>query len=66
MHWYTCKCLLNTLERAIEQLAGCLKVGVVNKSSSDERKFDEAWYSGVNKSSSDERKSDEAWSCALI
>ena len=24
MHWYTCKCLLNTLERAVEQLAGCL------------------------------------------
>ena len=24
MHWYTCKCLLNILERAVEQLAGCL------------------------------------------
>ena len=24
MHWYTCKCLLNTLGRAVEQLAGCL------------------------------------------
>ena len=24
MHWYTCKSLLNTLGRAIEQLAGCL------------------------------------------
>ena len=24
MHWYTWKCLLNTLERAVEQLAGCL------------------------------------------
>ena len=24
MHWYACKCLLNTLERAVEQLAGCL------------------------------------------
>ena len=24
MHWYTCKSLLNTLERAVEQLAGCL------------------------------------------
>ena len=24
MHWYTCKCILNTLERAVEQLAGCL------------------------------------------
>ena len=24
MHWYTCKYLLNTLGRAVEQLAGCL------------------------------------------
>ena len=24
MHWYTCKSLLNTLGRAVEQLAGCL------------------------------------------
>ena len=24
MHWYTCKSLLNTLARAVEQLAGCL------------------------------------------
>ena len=24
MHWYTCKCLPNTLGRAVEQLAGCL------------------------------------------
>ena len=23
MHWYTCKCLLNNLGRAVEQLAGC-------------------------------------------
>ena len=24
MHWYTCKSLLNTLGRAVEQLAVCL------------------------------------------
>ena len=24
MHWHTCKSLLNTLGRAVEQLAGCL------------------------------------------
>ena len=24
MHWYTCKCLLNTLEKTVEQLAWCL------------------------------------------
>ena len=24
MHWYTCKSLLNTLGRAVEQLARCL------------------------------------------
>ena len=24
MHWYTCKSLLNTLGRVVEQLAGCL------------------------------------------
>ena len=24
MHWYICKCPLNTLGRAVEQLAGCL------------------------------------------
>ena len=24
MHWYTCKCLLNTLGGAVEQLAACL------------------------------------------
>ena len=24
MQWYTCKSLLNTLGRAVEQLAGCL------------------------------------------
>ena len=24
MHWYTCKCPLNILKRAVEQLAGCL------------------------------------------
>ena len=24
MHWHTCKSLLNTLERAVEQLAGFL------------------------------------------
>ena len=24
MRWYTCKCLLNTLGRAVEQLAECI------------------------------------------
>ena len=32
MYWYTCKSLLNTLGRAVEQLAGCLAKQIKQKS----------------------------------
>ena len=37
MHWYTCKSLLNTLGRAVEQLAGCL--AKISKSQQSRSKY---------------------------